>query len=245
MSGHSKWATIKRQKGANDAKRGALFTKLGKQLSITARNGMDPTHNSALAMAIEKAKAANMPMANIERSIQRAADKDAAQLEEALYEGYGPGGVAIMVEVATDNKNRTLPEVRTAFSKSGGNMAEPGSVAFQFSHKGVIRIKGIGDELELAAIDAGAEDVYEEPENGETVVHTIPRDLAKARKVLEDAGLEIVAAELAYTPNNTVEISDKETARKIIRLMDALEDLDDVTNTYTNFDIKEGVEIGA
>src|SRR3954462_9874028 len=151
MSGHSKWATIKRQKGANDAKRGALFTKLGNQIAIAARGGTDPATNSALALAVEKAKAANMPGANIERSIQRAADKSAAQLEEAMYEGYGPGGIAVLVEVATDNKNRTLPEVRLAFSKTGGNMADQGSVAFQFSHKGVIRVKGISDELTLQA----------------------------------------------------------------------------------------------
>src|SRR5437762_1358260 len=138
VSGHSKWATIKRQKGANDAKRGALFTKLGNQLAIAARGGTDPATNSTLAMAVEKAKAANMPTSNIERSIQRSADKNAAQLEEIMYEGYGPGGVAIVVECATDNKNRTLPEVRTAFSKHGGNMAEQGSVAFQFSRKGEI-----------------------------------------------------------------------------------------------------------
>src|SRR5205814_862041 len=142
MSGHSKWATIKRQKGANDAKRGALFTKLGHQIAIAARGGTDPATNSNLAMVIEKAKAANMPMANVERSIQRAADKSAAQLEEIMYEGYGPGGVAILVEVATDNKNRTYPEVRLAFTKNGGNMAEPGSVAFQFSRQGLIRVKG-------------------------------------------------------------------------------------------------------
>src|SRR3954468_335065 len=142
MSGHSKWSTIKRQKGANDAKRGAIFTKLGNQIAIAARGGTNPATNSALALAVEKAKAANMPSANIDRSIQRAADKSAAQLEEAMYEGYGPGGVAVLVEVATDNKNRTLPEVRTAFTKTGGNMAEPGSVAFQFSHKGVVRVKG-------------------------------------------------------------------------------------------------------
>lgn len=243
MSGHSKWATIKRQKGANDAKRGALFTKLGNQIAIAARAGVNPATNSALAMAIDKAKAANMPTSNIERSIQRAADKDAAQLEEALYEGYGPGGIAVMVEVATDNKNRTLPEVRTAFSKTGGSMAEPGSVAFQFSHKGVIRVRGTGDDLELAAIDAGAEDVYEETENGETVIHTAPRDLAKVRKSLEESGLEIVSSELAYTPNNTLEITDKETARKVLNLMNTLEDLDDVTNTYTNFDIAENVDV--
>jgi YebC/PmpR family DNA-binding regulatory protein len=165
MSGHSKWSTIKRQKGANDAKRGAIFTKLGNQLAIAARGGTDPSTNSALAMVVAKAKAANMPTANIERSIQRAADKNAAQLEEIMYEGYGPGGVAVLVECATDNKNRTYPEVRLAFSKTGGNMAEPGSVAYQFSRKGVIRVKGTGDEIELAAIEAGAEDVFAEEEN--------------------------------------------------------------------------------
>jgi YebC/PmpR family DNA-binding regulatory protein len=243
MSGHSKWSTIKRQKGANDAKRGAVFTKLGNQLAIAARGGTDPTHNSALAMAIDKAKAANMPLANIERSIQRAADKSAAQLEHAMYEGYGPGGVAVLVEVATDNKNRTLPQVRTAFSKTGGSMAEQGSVAFQFSHKGVIRLKGTGDELELQAIEAGAEDVFEETETGETVVYTAPTELAKVRDTLIEQGAEVVDAELTYVPNNTMEISDPETARKIIRLMDALDDLDDVTSTHTNFEIAEGVDV--
>jgi YebC/PmpR family DNA-binding regulatory protein len=243
MSGHSKWSTIKRQKGANDAKRGAIFTKLGNQLAIAARAGSDPAHNSALAMAIEKAKASNMPTANIERSIQRAADKSAAQLEEAMYEGYGPGGVAVLVEVATDNKNRTLPEVRTAFSKTGGNMAEPGSVSFQFSRKGLIRLKGTSDDIQLQAIEAGADNVIEETETDETVVYTAPNDLAKVRDTLKNAGLEIAAAELTYEPNSTVEISDPETARKIIRLMDALDDLDDVTNTHTNFDIAEGVDV--
>jgi YebC/PmpR family DNA-binding regulatory protein len=243
MSGHSKWATIKRQKGVNDAKRGAVFTKLGSQLAIAARGGTDPAHNSALAMAIEKAKAANMPLANIERSIQRAADKSAAQLEQAMYEGYGPGGVAVLVEVATDNKNRTLPEVRTAFSKTGGNMAEPGSVAFQFSRKGVIRLKGMGDDLELQAIEAGAEDIFEEPETGETVVHTAPTELAKVRDSLKQQGAEVLDAELTYVPNSTMEVSDPETARKIIRLMDALEDLDDVTATHTNFEIADNVNV--
>lgn len=243
MSGHSKWATIKRQKGVNDAKRGALFTKLGNQLAVAARGGADPTTNSALAMVIEKAKAANMPNANIERSVQRAADKSAAQVEEVMYEGYGPGGVAIIVECATDNKNRTYPEVRVAFSKNGGSMAEPNSVAFQFARKGVIRVKGITEELELAAIDAGAEDIYEEPETGETVVHTAQTDLAKVRDTLKAAGHEVVDAELTYVPNNTLEISDKETARKVMNLMNALEDIDEVTNTHTNFDIAEGLEI--
>jgi YebC/PmpR family DNA-binding regulatory protein len=242
MSGHSKWSTIKRQKGANDAKRGAIFTKLGNQIAIAARGGTDPNSNSALALAIEKAKAANMPGANIERSIQRAADKSAAQLEQALYEGYGPGGVAVLVEVATDNKNRTLPEVRSAFSKTGGSMAEQGSVAFQFSRKGVIRVKGKGDELELAAIDAGAEDIFEEEETGETVIHTAPGDLAKVRDSLK-ADYEVVDAELTYVPNNTMEISDPETARKIIRLMDTLEDLDDVAATHTNFELADDLSL--
>ena len=243
MSGHSKWATIHRQKGINDAKRGAAFTKLGNLIAIAARGGTDPTTNSALAMAIEKAKAANMPNANIERSIQRVADKSAAALEEILYEGYGPGGVAVMVEVATDNKNRTYPEVRLAFSKNGGNMAEAGSVAFQFTRKGVIHVKGLGDEVELAAIEAGAEDVYAQPETGETIVHTAATDLAKVRDSLKDAGQEVVDAELTYVPNSTLEISDPETARKVMNLMNALEDQDDVTATHTNFDIAEGINI--
>jgi len=243
MSGHSKWSTIKRQKGANDAKRGALFTKLGNQIAIAARGGTDPAMNSALALAVEKAKAANMPSANIERSIQRAADKSAAQLEQAMYEGYGPGGVAVLVEVATDNKNRTLPEVRLAFTKSGGSMAEQGSVAFQFSRKGVIRVKGGGDELELAAIDAGAEDIFEEEETGETVIHTAPGDLAKVRDALKAANYEIADAELTYVPNNTVEISDPETARKIIKMMDALDELDDVVATHTNFELADSLSL--
>jgi YebC/PmpR family DNA-binding regulatory protein len=243
MSGHSKWATIKRQKGVNDAKRGALFTKLGNQIAIAARAGTDPAHNSALALAIEKAKSSNMPTANIDRSIQRAADKSAAQLEQGMYEGYGPGGVAVLVEIATDNKNRTLPEVRTAFSKSGGNMAEPGSVAFQFNRKGVIRLKGTGDELELQAIEAGAEDVFEEPETSETVVHTAPNELAKVRDSLSGQGAEVVDAELTFVPSSTIEISDPETARKIIRLMDALEDLDDVTSTHTNFELADSLSL--
>jgi YebC/PmpR family DNA-binding regulatory protein len=243
MSGHSKWSTIKRQKGANDAKRGAIFTKLGNQLAIAARGGIDPATNSALAMVVAKAKAANMPTANIERSIARAADKDAAQLEEVMYEGYGPGGVAILVECATDNKNRTYPEVRVAFSKNGGNMAEPGSVAYQFSRKGVIRVKDTGDDIELAAIEAGAEDVFAEEENDETVVHTAPGDLTSVRDQLKDSDLEITDAELTFVPNNTIKISDKETARKVINLMNALDDLDDVTTTHTNFDIAENVEV--
>lgn len=243
MSGHSKWSTIKRQKEANDAKRGALFTKLGNQIAVAARSGTDPAANSALAMVIEKAKKSGMPAANIERSIARAADKSSAVVEEIMYEGYGPGGVAILVECATDNKNRTYPEVRLAFSKNGGNMAEPGSVAFNFSRKGVIRVTGTGDDIELAAIEAGAEDVFAEPETGETVVHTAPTDLAKVRDSLKDSGLEVTDAELTFVPNTTIEISDRETARKVMNLMNALDDLDDVASTHTNFDIADGLEV--
>jgi YebC/PmpR family DNA-binding regulatory protein len=243
MSGHSKWSTIKRQKEANDAKRGALFTKLGNQIAVAARGGTDPASNAALAMVIDKAKKSGMPNSNIERSIQRAGDKSVAQLEEALYEGYGPGGVAVLVEVATDNKNRTYPEVRLAFSKNGGNMAEPGSVSFQFNRKGLVRVKGLGDELELVAIDAGADDIYEEEETGETVIYTAQNNLAKVRDELKAANYEVVEAELTYEPTNTIEISDPETARKAINLMNALEDLDDVSNTYTNFDLADSLNL--
>ncbi|HET6863829.1 MAG TPA: YebC/PmpR family DNA-binding transcriptional regulator [Candidatus Saccharimonadales bacterium] len=243
MSGHSKWSTIKRQKEANDAKRGALFTKLGNQIAVAARAGTDPASNSSLAMVIDKAKKSGMPLSNIERSIQRSADKSAAQVEQAMYEGYGPGGVAVLVEVATDNKNRTLPEVRLAFTKNGGSLADQGSVAFQFSRKGVIRVKGAGDELELAAIDAGAEDIFEEPETGETVIHTAPTDLAKVRDALRAGSYEVTDAELTYEPNNTVEISDPDTARKIIKMMDALDELDDVAATHTNFDLADSLNL--
>jgi len=237
MSGHSKWSTIKREKGAKDAARGAVFTKLGNAIAIAARSGTDPETNFALRLAIDKAKTANMPGANIQRSIDRIKDKDAAQLQELLYEGYGPGGVAILVEVATDNINRTYPLVKLAFSKHGGNIAEKGAVAFQFDRKGVIRVKAVGDDLLLAAIDAGAEDVQEEGD--ESVVYTAATDLAKVRDALKEAGVAITEAELSYVPNTTIAVTDKETAGKIMRLMDALDDIDDVQNTHVNFDISD------
>lgn len=237
MSGHSKWSTIKRQKGAKDAARGAIFTKLGNAIAIAAKSGPDPDTNFALRMAIDKAKAANMPSSNIQRSIDRSKDKDAAQLQEVLYEGYGPGGVAIMVETATDNINRTYPDVRLAFSKHGGNIAEKGAVAFQFDRRGMIRIKGSGDDLIMQALEAGAEDVQEEGD--ESVVYTDPKELAKVRQSLSDTGLEVIEAELTYVPNTTVQVGDASTAGKIMRLMDALDDVDEVTNTHVNFDIPE------
>lgn len=237
MSGHSKWSTIKRQKGAKDAARGALFTKLGNAIAIAARGGTDPETNFALRLAIDKAKTSNMPAANIQRSIDRVKDKDSAQLQEVLYEGYGPGGVAILVEAATDNVNRTFPDVRLAFSKHGGNIAEKGAVAFQFDRKGMIRVKATGDEVLLTALEAGAEDVQEE--NGESIVYTDAKDLAKVRTALTAASLEVVEAELTYVPNTTIEVTDASTAGKIMRLMDALEDVDEVTNTHVNFDISD------
>lgn len=240
MSGHSKWSTIKRQKGVKDAARGAQFTKLGNMIAVAARAGTDPEANFALRLAIDKAKIANMPANNIQRSIDRAKDKAAAQLLEVLYEGYGPGGVAILVECATDNVNRTLPEVRNAFSKHGGNLAEKGAVAFQFEQKGMIRVKASGDDLMLAALDAGAEDVQEEDDD-ESVIYTAATDLAKVRDTLKEQALEITEAELTFVPNSTVEITDEATARKILRLMDALDECDDVSNTHLNFDIDEKI----
>ena len=240
MSGHSKWSTIKRQKGAKDAARGAVFTKLGNAIAIAARGGADPDTNFALRLAIDKAKAANMPLANIQRGIDRGSGKlGGEQIQEVLYEGYGPGGVAILVECATDNLNRTYPEVRLAFSKHGGNIAEKGAVAFQFDHKGMIRVKGGGDELMLQAIDAGAEDMQEEDQ--ESVIYTSKNDLAKVRDALKELNVEILEAELTYVPNNTVEVTDAGTAGKIMRLMDALDDIDDVSNTHVNFDIAEDI----
>lgn len=239
MSGHSKWSTIKREKGAKDAARGAVFTKLGNAIAMAARSGTDPDMNFSLRLAIDKAKAANMPSSNIQRAIDRIKDKSAAQLQEVLYEGYGPGGVAVLVECATDNINRTYPVVKLAFSKHGGNIAEKGAVAFQFDHKGMIRIKGTGDDLMLQVLDAGAEDMQEEGD--ESVVYTAATDLAKVRDALKDAGLEITEAELTYVPNNTVEITDEATAGKIMRMMDALDDCDDVVNTHVNFDIDESL----
>ena len=235
MSGHSKWATTHRQKAVVDAKRGAIFTKLGNQIAIAARGGTDPALNSSLAMAIEKAKAANMPSANIQRAIDRVADKNAAALEEITYEGYGPGGVGIIIETATDNRNRTLPEVKTALVKNGGRIADAGSVAFQFTRKGVITVEGTGEELLLQVLDAGAEDAVEE--DGEIIIYTELKDLASVRNKLVEQGLKVKDAELRYIANTPIEIADSETAQKLMKVIDALDDLDDVVNVHTNADI--------
>lgn len=240
MSGHSKWSTIKRQKGAKDAARGAVFTKLSNAIAVAARDGADPDMNFTLRMAIDKAKAASMPTANIQRSIDRGSGKlGGAQIQEVMYEGYGPGGVAILVECASDNLNRTYPEVKLAFSKHGGNIAEKGAVAFQFDHKGMIRVKGTGDDLMLQAIEAGADDVQEEDD--ESVIYTDSKQLAKVRDGLRQLGVDMTEAELTYVPNNTVIVGDVATAGKVMRIMDALEGLDDVTATHVNFEIPDDI----
>ena len=235
MSGHSKWSTIKREKGAKDAKRGAVFTKIGNMIAIAARSGTDPAMNSTLAMAIEKAKQANMPAANIQRAIDRAADKNAAVMEETAYEGMGPGGVGIIIETATDNKNRTFPEVKNALAKHSGRIADAGSVMFQFTRKGVIRVAETSEDALLTVLDAGAEDAVEE--EGELTVYTEQKNLAKVRSSIIDAGLTVTSAELQYVPNSPVEISDVETAEKLLRLFDIIDDLDDVVSIHSNADI--------
>mgnify|MGYP000995006208 CR=1 FL=1 len=231
MSGHSKWATTKRQKAVVDAKRGALFTKIGNQIAIAARSGTDPVMNASLAMVLEKARLANMPKANIERAIARVADKNAATLIEETYEAYGPGGIGIIIETATDNKNRTMPEVRHTLEKNGGRMADPGSVMFQFARKGVIFTPSKGDEITMAALEAGAEDILDE-EDG-TTIYTSGSDLAKVRTALIEAGFEIGSAELQYVASNNVPV-DGDTEAKVEKLLDAIDDLDDVTAVHTN-----------
>ncbi len=240
MSGHNKWSKIKREKGANDAKRGAVFTKLGNQIALAARTGIDPSMNPSLALAIEKARAVNMPNANIQRAIDRVSDKSAAVLEEITYEGVGPGGIGIIIEAATDNKNRTFPEVRTALTKNGGRIADSGSVMFQFSRKGVIIVDAVGEDALLIVLEAGAEDANEE--DGELVVYTDQKDLNKTRELIISSGLEVKDAELQYIANTPIEINDKETAEKLIRLLDALDDLDDVVNVHSNAEITVDIE---
>jgi YebC/PmpR family DNA-binding regulatory protein len=245
MSGHSKWSTIKRQKGANDAKRGALFTKVAREISVAARQGGgDPDANYRLRLAIEKARSVNMPADNIKRTIEKATGGgEGDQFEEILYEGYGPGGVAVLVEAATDNRNRTAAEVRSIFTKTGGQLAGSGAVAWQFEPRGLIAIaraaKVDADEVALTAIDAGAEDVDTDDE--ETIeIYTSPTDLESVRKALESAGVPVDSAESAMIAKQTVEL-DSAKARQALRLVEMLADLDDVQRVTANFDIPEDV----
>jgi len=239
MSGHSKWSTIKRQKGANDAKRGALFTKLAREIITAARQGGgDPDANYRLRMAIDKARSNSMPAENIKRAIEKATGSgaDAEQYEEITYEGLGPANVAVIIAAMTENRNRTASEVRSVFNKHGGTLS---AVAWQFEHKGVISIPLNGndpDELTLAAIDAGAAEVGL-PEGGSITVMTEPSDLEAVRRALADAGFEAESAELSMEPTTTVDISDPKTAKQVLGFMERLEDLEDVQNVYANFDI--------
>jgi YebC/PmpR family DNA-binding regulatory protein len=241
MSGHSKWSTIKRQKGANDAKRGALFTKVAREIAVAARlGGGDPDANYRLRLAIEKARSVNMPADNIKRTIDKATGGcEAEQFEEIVYEGYGPGGVAVLVEAQTDNRNRTAAEVRSMFTKAGGQLAGSGAVAWQFEPRGLITIARNGvdaDEVALAAIDAGAEDVDSDDEAIE--IYTSPGDLERVRASLEGTGVAVESAESAMIAKQTVEL-DEARARQALRLVEQLEDLDDVSRVTANFDIPE------
>ena len=242
MAGHSKWAKIKRQKAGNDAKRGAEFTRLGNAIAIAAKGGGDPSMNPSLALAIDKAKASNMPNSNIEKAIKRGTGElGGGIIEEYMFEGYGPGGVGIIVEAASDNRNRTTTEVKTAFNKNGGNMAESGSVAFQFTRKGVITVKATGEEALLTVLDAGADDAIED--DGEIVVYTDMKQLGAVRDAIKAAELDVVDAELQYVPNESINIEDAVQAKKIMKIMDAIEELDDVVNTFSNFDIDDSVQL--
>jgi YebC/PmpR family DNA-binding regulatory protein len=245
MAGHSKWAQIKHKKKATDARRGKLFSKLTRAIIVAAREGgPDPAGNLSLQNAIEKAREASMPKENIERAIARGsgAAGDGATFEQVSYEGYGPGGVAVFVEALTDNRNRTAAEVRHVFAKNDGNLGESGSVAWLFERKGVVLVDADGvdeDELTLAAAEGGAEDVTADGSSFQ--VTCAPEDLSTVRAAIEEAGFGIEAAELTMVPKTTVPIQDEGAARKLLRLMDALDENDDVQDAYANFDVPEGV----
>ncbi|MGI6656933.1 MAG: YebC/PmpR family DNA-binding transcriptional regulator [Desulfobulbus sp.] len=244
MAGHSKWSTIKRKKGANDAKRGKIFTKLIREITIAARTGGgDPMGNPRLRSAITAAKAENMPKDNIDRAIKKGTgDLDGAVYEEILYEGYGPGGVAVLVETMTDNKNRTVADIRHFFAKSGGNLGESGCVAWMFDQKGTITVeKGEIDEDALMdlALEAGAEDMIDEDETFQII--TAPEDFNDVVERLENSELSFSEAELSRIPQNTVEVLDEKAARSLLRLMESLEDHDDVQKVHANFDIPDEV----
>jgi YebC/PmpR family DNA-binding regulatory protein len=243
MSGHSKWATIKRQKGANDAKRGQQFTRLSNAITIAVRQGgnvSDPDGNPRLRLAVDAARAANMPKENIERAIQRAAGKQAESVEEAVYEGFGPGGFSVMVETVTDNKQRTVAEIQSFFKKNGGSIGNPGSVAYQFQQKGSVAIEKNGktlDDIYLAAAESEAEDVEEAGD--EVIVYTEPSLLAKVRDSMKQQGYSVVSADLIRKPIVNHSISDKEVAKKALEFLEKIEEMDDVQRVYANFDIPD------
>lgn len=244
MSGHSKWSTIKRKKGAEDAKRGKVFTRLAREIMMAAREGgPDPESNSSLRLAIDKAKDANMPKDNIERAIQRGAGTgdDAVQMEEIVYEGYGPHGVALVVEVVTDNRNRTLADLKYVFNRTGGNLATSGAVTWQFNQKGYIEIDRKGadyEEVFLVAAEAGAEDVQEEEDA--LVIYTPRDDLGAVVRTLREAGYKINEAELIWMPNNEVELETNQ-AMQVMSMIEKLEDLDDVQSVASNLRLTDEI----
>ncbi len=241
MSGHSKWATIKHKKGAADAKRAKIFAKLARQLEVAARDGGgDPSTNATLRTQVLKAKAASMNNDLIDRAIKRGTGQnDGGTYENITYEGYAPGGVGLLVDVLTDNRNRSSADVRNIFSKLGGSLAEPGAVGWQFSRKGVILATGGEDEVMMAALDAGAEDVAADGEGFR--ITCAPSDVYDVRDALEAAGVTVVSAESTMVSSTVIEVADLEDARKILRIVDALEDNDDVQDVYGNFDISEEI----
>ena len=245
MSGHSKWSTIKHKKGAADAKRGKLFSKLARAIMVAAKEGgADPGSNLALQNAVEKARSYSMPKDNIERAIAKGVGEgtDGSSFETVVYEGYGPEGVAVIVEALTDNRNRTAAEVRHLFSKHGGNLGATGAVVWQFERRGVVLVDGAGvdeDELVLVAADAGAEDVERD---GETfVVSSTPEELTRVREAMEAAGFALESVGLQMVPKTTVAIAEESAAKQVVRLVEGLEDNDDVQDVYANFDIPEAV----
>jgi len=245
MAGHSKWKQIKRAKAITDHKRGNLFTKLGREITMAAKvgGGPDPAGNSRLRLALVKAKESNMPSDIVERAIAKATGEGAAtQLDDVLYEGYGPGGTAVMVEAVTDNRNRTVAEIRTAFGKGGGNLGESGSVGWMFTTRGVITLplpaKADPDEVSLQAIEAGADDIT--VEDDQLSVYTKPEDMEAVRKALSEAGFEPSSADLERVPSTTVPL-DQEKGLQTLRMLDRLEDLDDVQRVYSNADFSEEV----
>ena len=245
MSGHSKWSSIKHKKGAADAKRGQLFSKLSKAIIVAAKQGgPDPANNLALQNAIEKAKSYSMPRDNIDRAVAKGsgADADADAFESITYEGYGPEGVAVIVEALTDNKNRTAADVRHMFAKHGGNLGTDGSVSWQFERRGVVVVSAEGvdeEELFMAAADGGADDI--EQDGSAFEITSAPEQLAAVRSAVEVAGFTVESAELVLVPKTTVAVDDESKARQVMRLVDALEENDDVQDVYANFDIPERV----
>jgi YebC/PmpR family DNA-binding regulatory protein len=239
MSGHSKWATIKHKKGAADAKRAKVFAKIARQLEVAARDGGgDPASNATLRTFVLKAKAAQMNNDLIDRAIKRGTGQtDGGNYETIMYEGYAPGGVGLLIEVLTDNRNRTSADVRNIFSKMGGSMAEPGAVGWQFSRKGVIMATGNEDEVMMAALEAGAEDVAADGEGFRVTCN--PSDVYDVRDALEAAGVTVVSAESTMVSSTVIEVTDPDDARKVLKIVDALEDNDDVQDVFGNFDISE------